>query len=83
MATFLAVENSGPIYRGDNMDLIGGLGASVRKRFHATRHAFSKQAFHGALESKEVVRAFRAVLPENVFKKGSEGSSDGNGRLSS
>ncbi|MFH1984289.1 MAG: radical SAM protein [Pseudomonadota bacterium] len=69
IATFLALENSGPIYRGDNLDILERLGTAVRKRFHAARHALSKQAYRGSLDPVDVIRAFRAVLPSDVFKK--------------
>jgi p-methyltransferase len=61
--TFLAIENSGPIYRGDNQEIFRRLGPSVRKKFEATRHKLSKMALTGNLEKESIFQSFRQVLP--------------------
>jgi p-methyltransferase len=61
--TFLEIEDSGPIYRGDNQEILRGLGPSGRKKFEATRHKLSKKALAGDLEQEAIVQSFRQVLP--------------------
>ena len=61
--TFLEIENSGPIYRGDNQEIFRSLGPSVRKKFEATRHKLSKKALAGNLENETILQSFRQVLP--------------------
>ena len=61
--TFLAIEKSGPIYRGDNQEIFRRLGPSVRQKFEATRHKLSKMALAGNLEKENVLQSFRQVLP--------------------
>jgi anaerobic magnesium-protoporphyrin IX monomethyl ester cyclase len=60
--TFLEIENSGPIYRGDNLEILRQLGPSVRKRFEATRHKLSKTALGGGLEQATILQSFRQIL---------------------
>jgi len=60
--TFLEIENSGPIYRGDNLEILQHLGPSVRKRFEATRHKLSKTALGGGLEQATILQSFRQIL---------------------
>ena len=64
--TFLAIEKSGPIYRGDNQEIFRRLGPSVRKKFEATRHKLSKMALVGNLEKENVLQSFRQVLPQSM-----------------
>ena len=64
--TFLAIEKSGPIYRGDNQEIFRRLGPSVRKKFEATRHKLSKMALAGNLEKENVLQSFRQVLPQSM-----------------
>jgi p-methyltransferase len=61
--TFLEIENSGPIYRGDNQEIFRSLGPSVRKNFEAIRHKLSKKALAGNLENETILQSFRQVLP--------------------
>jgi p-methyltransferase len=60
--TFLEIENSGPIYRGDNQEIFQHLGHSVRKRFEATRHKLSKIALGRELEPEKILQSFRPIL---------------------
>ena len=62
LKTFMEIEKSGPIYRGDNQEILGQLGHTVRKDFEATRHKLSKAALKGELEPDKIVRSFRQVL---------------------
>jgi radical SAM superfamily enzyme YgiQ (UPF0313 family) len=52
------LDQSSPIFRGDNLDMLLGLGARQRKRFLITRHRLSKSALKHELEKGEIVREF-------------------------
>ena len=62
LKTFFEVENSGPIYRGDNQDLLRELGPVLRKKFEATRHRLSKLALTGKLDKATILTSFKAAL---------------------
>ena len=61
LKAFLEIENTGPIYRGDNQEIFQHLGQSVRKKFEATRHKLSKMALGGNLEDEKILQSFRQV----------------------
>lgn len=61
--TFLEIENSGPIYRGDNQEIFRLLGPFGRKKFEAARHQLSKMALTGKLEKENILQSFKLVLP--------------------
>jgi len=61
--TFLEIENSGPIYRGDNQEILRHLGPSVRKKFEAVRHKLSKKTLTGNLQKDDILHEFAQVLP--------------------
>jgi hypothetical protein len=60
--TFFEVENSGPIYRGDNQDLLRDLGPVLRKKIEVTRHRLSKLALTGKLDKASTHESFKAAL---------------------
>lgn len=60
--TFFEIENSGPIYRGDNQDILRLLGPFRRKKFEAARHRLSKMALTGKLGKENILQAFKLVL---------------------
>jgi anaerobic magnesium-protoporphyrin IX monomethyl ester cyclase len=64
LKTFLEIENSGPIYRGDNQEFLRDLGPALRKKFESTRHQLSKLALTGELEPATLYKTFKAVLFE-------------------
>jgi len=61
--TFLEMEDSGPIYRGDNQEILRRLGSSGRKKFEAMRHKLSKRMLSGDLGKDTILQSFRQVLP--------------------
>lgn len=61
--TFLEMDDSGPIYRGDNQEILRRLGSSGRKKFEAMRHKLSKRTLAGDLEKDTILQSFRQVLP--------------------
>jgi anaerobic magnesium-protoporphyrin IX monomethyl ester cyclase len=62
--TFFEIENSGPIYRGDNQDIIRLLGPVRRRKFVAARHHLSKMALTGTLDEKKMLRSFEQALSD-------------------
>jgi radical SAM superfamily enzyme YgiQ (UPF0313 family) len=62
LKTFFEIENSGPIYRGDNQDQIRGLKPGVRMEFYAMRHKLSKVALSGDLGNEKMLQSFKRVL---------------------
>ncbi|MCP4624121.1 MAG: radical SAM protein [bacterium] len=62
LKTFFEVENCGPIYRGDNQDLLRNLGPVLRKKFGVTRHRLSKLALTGKLDKALTLESFKAAL---------------------
>jgi len=63
LRTFLEIKNSGPIYRGDNQEILGRLGPSIRRKFEATRHMLSQKALNGTLEQETLFKSFKQILP--------------------
>ncbi|MGD2269170.1 MAG: radical SAM protein [Desulfobacterales bacterium] len=63
LKTYYALQNSGPIYRGDNQEILGALGPQRRKKFEAMRHKLSKSALTGQLERQEIIQSFCKILP--------------------
>jgi len=60
--TFLELEKSGPIYRGDNLDIFLDLNPNQRKQFLTKRHELSKLAIKNQLEQKDIIREFSKIL---------------------
>ena len=59
---FLELENSGPIYRQDNLDMLLGLTSYRRKKFVTSRHRLSKLGIEGHLEKRDTVKLFTELL---------------------
>jgi p-methyltransferase len=59
---FFELENSGPIYRGDNFDLLDDLSARQRKAFNTVRHEISKRVIRAEISPHEVISKFSDVL---------------------
>ena len=64
--TFLDLENSGPIYRGDNLDMILKLTPHLRNKFVATRQKLSKSAVQNRFEKDDVIDSFTAILSKHL-----------------
>jgi hypothetical protein len=60
--TFFEIENSGPIYRGDNQDILHQIGFGTRKRFETMRHLLSKAAVSGKLKQHDALQSFGQLL---------------------
>ncbi len=59
---FLELDNSGPIFRGDNLDLLFGLKPYQRKEFVSTRHRLSKHTTKNPLSKQDVIKSFSTIL---------------------
>jgi hypothetical protein len=64
--TFLDLDNSGPIYRGENQDMVHNLTPHQRKKFVATRQKLSKSAMQNRLEKDEIIKSFTQILSKHV-----------------
>ena len=62
LQTFFEIENSGPIYRGDNQDILHQIGPGTRKKFETERHLLSKAAVSGQLKENDALRSFGQLL---------------------
>ena len=60
--TFFELENSGPIYRDDNQDILFGLSPDQRKGFVINRHRLSKRGEGKEPDREDIVKAFMGVL---------------------
>ena len=65
LKTFFALENSGPIYRSDNQEMLRSLGPRTRKRFAAVRHRLAKAALKGPLDRPDILDEFEALFPDS------------------
>jgi hypothetical protein len=59
---FQELENSGPIYSGDNIEMLLDLGPEQRKEFARCRHRLSKLAMQGRLDREDLAVSFRGVF---------------------
>ena len=68
---FLELDNSGPIYRGDNLDMLFNLDPSKRKKFVTIRHRLSKLAMKHPPKKQDIIQAFSEVFIEekNIWNK--------------
>ena len=73
LKTFLEIEHSGPIYRGDNQEMLIRMGPSVSKKFEATRQKLSKKALTGPLETETILKSFKQIFSgsTDIFYSGS------------
>jgi radical SAM superfamily enzyme YgiQ (UPF0313 family) len=59
---FFELDDSGPWYGGDNLDMLLALGMKQRKEFAKSRHGLAKLALKGQLDRQEVIQAFRSFF---------------------
>jgi hypothetical protein len=63
LRAFLEIEKSGPIYRGDDQDLLQTLTQRQRKEFAVSRHRLAKLSLQNPLEKDQIIKAFSDVFP--------------------
>jgi p-methyltransferase len=59
---FSELENSGPIYSGDNIEMLLALRPEQRKEFAKCRHRLSKLAMQGPLDRQNLIESFTEVF---------------------
>lgn len=59
---FRRIENSGPIYSGDNLEMLHVLGPVHRREFVKCRHSLSKMAMTGHLERQDLIESFKRAV---------------------
>ena len=59
---FMSLENSGPIYRGDNLEQLNAMPLTQLKEFIATRHTLEKQAAGKNLDKAIALEYFKKVF---------------------
>jgi anaerobic magnesium-protoporphyrin IX monomethyl ester cyclase len=62
---FVELENSGPIYRGDNQDFLLKLTRTQRQEFVRARHRLSKLAVIGRLGDHDILQSFSEIFPQS------------------
>jgi len=62
LQTFMALDNSGPIYRGDNLDQLSTLSNQQRRLFLRTRHDLERLEVNGRLDNKIAFEMFATVF---------------------
>lgn len=62
LKAFVELENSGQIYRGDNLDMLAKLPSRKRKEFFIARHLFAKKALKKELDAKDIIDSFGRIL---------------------
>ena len=69
LKTFFELENSGPIYRGDNLDMLRRIGPQTSRRFAALRHRLTKASMQGRLGPNEVFESFAGLLAGTLVRQ--------------
>ena len=59
---FLELENSCPIYRGDNLNILLSLAPHQRKNFFITRHKLLKSTLKGEVNKDHIIQSFTKIL---------------------
>lgn len=62
LRAFLEIENSGPIYRGDDLDLLQSLPPRQRKDFVVKRHKLAKLSIQNILEKNQIIDTFSEIF---------------------
>jgi radical SAM superfamily enzyme YgiQ (UPF0313 family) len=59
---FCEIKNSGPIYSGDNLEMMFALSSAKRKEFINARHSLEKKFLEGPQDKSVVIDAFSGIL---------------------
>ncbi|MCK5470134.1 MAG: radical SAM protein [Cyclobacteriaceae bacterium] len=60
--TFLSLNNSGPIYREDNLDLIFSFKEEEKKKFYRKRYDLSKKSMRDLISTEELSKTFNNLF---------------------
>jgi len=66
---FVTLDKSGPIYRGDNLDLLRALPPDRAKAFIATRHALEKLALKQPVDPATILKSFTQIFSEGKVSR--------------
>ncbi len=61
LKAFFELENSGQIYRGDNLDILGKLTCQDRNDFYRIRHLLAKKSIQGTLAKEDIIQSFSKI----------------------
>jgi len=64
---FFELENSCPIYRGDNLDILLCLSPHQRKTFFLTRNKLLKSTLKGEIDKDHIIQSFTKILSNVTF----------------
>jgi radical SAM superfamily enzyme YgiQ (UPF0313 family) len=64
LEAFHRIETSGPIYSGDNMDMLLAMSPRQRKEFVQTRHALARRMFESPFDRHLVFGEFARILDQ-------------------
>ena len=64
---FMELENSCPIYRGDNLNILLSLPTHQRKTFFLTRQRLLKSKFKGVIDKDLIIQSFTKILSNVAF----------------
>jgi radical SAM superfamily enzyme YgiQ (UPF0313 family) len=62
LKAFLELENSGPIYREDNLDILAAMPPERRKTFFKARHLLAKKSLREKPQPAEIIGVFSDIL---------------------
>ena len=62
LKAFMELENSGPIYREDNLEDLARLTPAGKKKFFRVRHQLAKKSLQEQLTQEDISRSFKEIL---------------------
>ena len=62
LKAFMKLENSGQIYRGDNLNILRDLPYQKQKKFHKARQLLSKKSLQYQLSPDEIIQTFSHIF---------------------
>lgn len=62
LKAFFNLNNSGQIYRGDNLEMLDKLTSQERKEFYRIRHSLAKKSIRAKLAPEEIIQPFGKIL---------------------
>ena len=59
---FFQIKNSGPVYTGDNLEMLNRLSSQDKKRFIESRFILAKRSLKGSLDKSTITETFSSIL---------------------
>ena len=66
LKAFFELENSGQIYRGDNLDKLSKLTSHDRNKFYRKRHLLAKKSIQAKLAQEDIIQSFSKIPLSNT-----------------